>query len=194
MPALFSRRDDRRLKTIMCALGLGCMSAIATPLVLVRSPINTHQGEPVRQPVPFDHRHHVEDAGIDCLFCHQGAQHNAQASIPAPDVCMRCHNQVWRDAELLAPVRAAAAAGAALPWQRVHRLPSHVHFHHGAHTESGVSCVTCHGHVEQMAAVWQAAPLTMGWCVDCHRDAQSGKITAVRADVDPPVHCSGCHR
>lgn len=220
MPALFTRRDDRRLKTIMVALGLGCVSAALAPMGWVRAPLNTRQYAPLRQPVPFDHRHHVLDAGIDCEFCHAGALREAQAGIPAPDVCMQCHEQIWPDADILAPVRSHFKEGTAVPWRRVHRLPAYVYFHHGAHTQRGVPCVACHGHVERMAAVWQEEPLTMAWCLDCHREhsrdktgvdvstrkpqgdsphnqGADGRASAPELSagaIAPPLHCSGCHR
>jgi hypothetical protein len=83
---------------------------------------------------------------------------------------MTCHSQLFRGAPVLAPLYAAYAGEAPQQWNRVHDLPDFVYFDHSAHVTKGVGCETCHGRVDQMAQVYQAAPLTMQWCVSCHRD------------------------
>jgi len=83
---------------------------------------------------------------------------------------MHCHQQMWVGADLLAPVRESYQAGKPLVWQRVHNLPEFVYFHHGAHVAKGVGCAECHGRVDRMPLTWQAKPLTMEWCLDCHRN------------------------
>ena len=83
---------------------------------------------------------------------------------------MTCHSQIWTNAAMLAPVRDSFASDAPIRWQRVHRLPDYVYFDHGIHVAKGVGCTTCHGPVGTMPLMVQNAPLTMGWCLDCHRD------------------------
>jgi hypothetical protein len=124
----------------------------------------------VQQPVPFDHRHHVRDDGIDCLYCHYEAPRSKFAGVPPTSVCMGCHGQVWQESDRLAPLRASWFDGEPLHWRHVHRLPDFVYFDRSAHVGHGVGCVECHGRVDQMAAVYAVAPLTMQWCLDCHRD------------------------
>lgn len=139
-------------------------------MLYVRTPYNTGQYTQVDQPVEFDHRHHVVDDEIGCLYCHMGAETSRYAGVPSTDVCMGCHNQIWNDSPLLEPVRRSYFAQRPIPWNRVHDLGDFVYFHHGVHVQAGVGCVNCHGRVDLMARVAQTAPLTMGWCLECHRD------------------------
>jgi hypothetical protein len=171
----------------------------------------------VEQPVEFDHRHHVRDDGIDCRYCHENAERSNYAGVPPTSRCMDCHAQVWTRAALLEPVRRSAAQALPIRWRRVHRLPDFVYFDHAAHTARGVGCASCHGRVDQMAKVVQQAPLTMAWCLDCHRhpeaalrpreritdmewapDAEAqrriGTALVRQLGIAPPTDCSGCHR
>ncbi len=120
--------------------------------------------------MPFSHAHHVGEIGLDCRYCHQGVETSASAGLPATNVCLTCHSQILADTAALAPVRQSLAAGVPLQWRRVNDLPDYVFFNHAAHVRNGVGCETCHGRVDQMPLTWQAAPLTMQWCVDCHRN------------------------
>lgn len=122
------------------------------------------------QPVPFSHAHHTGQLGIDCRYCHDTSETSAFAGMPSTETCMNCHQQIWVGAEVLAPIRESWKSGEPLRWQRVHNLPGFVYFHHGAHVSKGVGCVECHGHVDQMPLTYQEKPLTMGWCLDCHRN------------------------
>ncbi len=193
---------------------------VLTPVLLMaaaREPPVTGQGMVIEQPVEFDHRHHCRDDGIDCRYCHDGAQRSSYAGVPPTSRCMGCHAQVWPRAAMLEPVRRSAESGVPIHWQRVHRLPDYVYFDHAAHTTRGVGCASCHGRVDLMAKVYQAEPLTMGWCLDCHRHPQDslrpleriadmewapspqrqqqlGAELAERWHIAPPTDCSGCHR
>ena len=125
---------------------------------------------PVQQPVQFSHRHHVTQMKLDCRYCHNGVETTAFAGVPATSVCMTCHSQLFTDSKILKPIRDSYANGNAMQWNRVHNLPDYVYFNHSIHVNKGVGCVSCHGRVDQMALVKQAKPLTMGWCLDCHRN------------------------
>jgi len=188
--------------------------ALAAPMIYARTPYATGQADPVLQPIAFDHRHHVRDDGIDCLYCHEDAERSAFAGVPATERCMGCHDQIWNDTSSIAPLRASVETGQPIPWQRVHSLPDFVYFDHSIHVTRGIGCVTCHGRVDQMAAVVQAQPLTMSWCLDCHRDPAPhlrppDRITSMTWTADSPAqlaglaaryrprsltHCSTCHR
>jgi len=135
----------------------------------VRTPYITGRGVPFDQPIAFDHRHHVRDDGIDCLYCHATAERDASAGIPTTALCLNCHNQIWNDSPLLEMVWRSYASHRPIRWVRVNRLPDFVFFNHAVHTSSGIGCETCHGRVDRMARVYQSAPLTMGWCLECHR-------------------------
>lgn len=144
--------------------------AIGGLMVYVRSPYVTNQQKPYEQPIEFDHRHHAGDERIDCRYCHWTVEKAPSAGIPSTTVCMSCHAQVWNKSPYLTEVRKAFFSDQGIPWVRVHNLPDFVYFNHSIHVAKGVGCVTCHGRVDQMGAITQYAPLTMGWCIDCHRD------------------------
>ncbi|HKB81112.1 MAG TPA: cytochrome c3 family protein [Thermoanaerobaculia bacterium] len=139
---------------------------------IVRSPLATDQGIRRDQPVPFSHQHHVGGLGIDCRYCHTSVETSNFAGIPPIATCMNCHKEIWTNAEMLAPVRNSFASGKPLVWSRVHRLPDFVHFNHSIHVAKGVGCATCHGRIDKMALTYQYAPLTMQWCLNCHRNPQ----------------------
>jgi len=170
MTQVFPRWFD----TVARAGIVGTLLAIpATALGLAgfyRSDYVTAEHVAYRQPVPFSHQHHVSQLGIDCRYCHQTAEDSAFAGMPPTETCMNCHQQIWVGADLLGPVRDSYQSGKPLVWQRVHHLPEFVYFHHGVHVAKGVGCVECHGRVDRMPLTWQAKPLTMGWCLDCHRN------------------------
>ncbi|MGO9461738.1 MAG: cytochrome c3 family protein [Rhodomicrobium sp.] len=137
---------------------------------VMRSSYQTNQLVVRQQPIPFSHKHHAGELGIACLYCHSGVEKSAFAGIPATHVCMTCHSQIWTNASMLAPVRASLANNIPIRWNRVHVLPEYVYFDHSIHIAKGVGCSTCHGKINEMPLTMQAAPLTMGWCIDCHSD------------------------
>jgi hypothetical protein len=139
---------------------------------LTRSPYNTRVGNPIDQPVPFSHKHHVNELGIDCRFCHHTVEESPVASVPSTDVCMTCHSQVWAQNPLLAPVRESEATGTPIEWNKVNVLPDFVYFDHSIHVAKGVSCNTCHGQIQEMQITSKEKTLHMSWCLDCHRDPE----------------------
>jgi hypothetical protein len=169
-------------------------------------------GEPVAQPIPFSHKHHVGDDGIDCRYCHTGVEKEAVAGIPSSEICMTCHSQLFTDAPLLAPLRQSARTHRPLAWTRVYDLPDFVYFDHSIHINKGVACIECHGHIDRMPLTARVAPITMQWCIDCHRNpaphlhAQADIFAMDRATEHHPVplyhlvserrrtDCSTCHR
>ena len=124
------------------------------------------------QPVPFSHKHHVADDGIDCRYCHTTVETSAFAGIPPASTCMNCHSQIWSDSPVLEPVRESFRTGRPLTWVRVHLLPDYVYFNHSIHVNKGVGCSTCHGRVDEMPLTWQTEPLSMEWCLECHRNPE----------------------
>ncbi len=139
---------------------------------IVRSPVATDQGIEREQPVPFSHQHHVAGLGIDCRYCHTTVEKSSFAGIPPTETCMNCHAEIWTNADMLGPVRASFATGKPLVWSRVHRLPDFVHFNHSIHVYKGIGCASCHGRIDRMPLTYQASPLTMSWCLDCHRNPE----------------------
>jgi hypothetical protein len=169
MAQVFSRSADTWLRL---ALILGTVLVVGGLLVgggLVRSDYLTRRGVAPEQPVPFSHKHHAGQLGIDCRYCHQSVEYAASAGYPPTHTCMSCHSQLWTNAEALAPVRESLATGAPLHWSRVHDLPDYVYFNHSVHVQRGIGCVTCHGPVTDMPRIYQAESLQMGWCLQCHR-------------------------
>ena len=214
--ALFPRWTNT-VARVAGAVALGAPLAVVALLLLgARTPFVTNQGQEHPQPLQFDHRHHAWEQGIDCLYCHSGAERSAVAGVPTVSVCVGCHGQVWNQSPPLEPVRAAFFASAPIRWVKVHDLPDFVYFDHSIHFAKGVGCVSCHGRVEEMAVVRQAAPLTMSWCLDCHRDPvknlrPGGEVTNVfwtppvdlaaqqvawakAHNVQSKTSCSTCHR
>jgi len=212
MPALFPPWSNRALRIALVSTGILAISALCFPMVYVRTPFVTHEHVALDQPVAFDHRHHVLDEGIACLYCHTDAERSAYAGLPSTDICMGCHAQVWNQSPLLEPVRRSYFSGRALAWNRVHSLAEFVYFDHSVHVARGVACEHCHGAVETMARVEKTVPLDMAFCLDCHRDPQrklgfdaQRDFSAMRtADGRFPAHaghavtelttCSACHR
>ena len=137
---------------------------------LDRSSYNTRQGVTLKQPVPFSHDHHTAGLGIDCRYCHTAVEESAFAGLPPTQTCMSCHSQIWSAAELLEPVRESWRSNRPIAWRRVNDLPDFVYFNHSIHVARGVACTTCHGPVNEMPLLYQAASLQMEWCLACHRN------------------------
>ncbi|MCB1128829.1 MAG: cytochrome c3 family protein, partial [Verrucomicrobiae bacterium] len=121
------------------------------------------------QPVAFSHNIHVDQLGLDCRYCHNGVEKAWYSNVPSSTLCMNCHNQVLKEDARLALVRESAASGTPIPWVQVHKVPDFVYFNHSVHVNRGISCVHCHGQVNQMDEVRHAQPLSMSFCLECHR-------------------------
>lgn len=192
------------------------LGLVAAPMVYVRTPASTGQYTPIDQPVQFDHRHHVQDDGIDCRYCHNTVERSPTAGLPATEVCMGCHSQIWNQSPMLETVRRSYYSGKSIPWNRVYFLPDFVYFNHSIHVNKGIGCVSCHGRVDEMAVVFQVPSLHMEWCLDCHRNPEPNlrpleQITSMtwKPTGDPArlartlarqyqtrhlVSCTNCHR
>lgn len=172
MKTVFPAWSDTAFRVALVGGVLAVTALVVGPMIYVRTPFHQKREYPLDQPVQFDHRHHVRDDGVDCLYCHSGARKTPYAGIPATEVCMGCHAQVWPDSVQLEPVRRSYFSGEPLRWERVHDLPDYVYFNHSAHVNKGIGCVSCHGRVDRMALDYQVASLAMGWCLDCHRSPE----------------------
>lgn len=215
MAAVFPPWSNDALRNAVAATAVVILGVPCGLMALMRTPYVTGVRDPVEQPVMFDHRHHLRDDGIDCRYCHSTVETSTFAGMPPTERCMGCHGQIWADSPLLAPVRASFFEGRPIVWSRVHRLPDFVKFDHSSHVQKGVGCVECHGRVDQMAEVHQVAPLTMGWCIGCHRApeehlrpldritdmawqpplprAEVGRALVKELDVRPSTDCTACH-
>jgi len=137
--------------------------------ILHRSPYVRYTKIRREQPVPFSHKHH-SNLGIDCRYCHTSVEKSSFANVPPTQTCMNCHNIMWKESDMLEPVRESWASGESLEWTRVHDLPDFVYFNHSAHVNNGIGCSSCHGRVDQMPLTWREKPLYMKWCLECHRN------------------------
>jgi hypothetical protein len=170
MPQIFTASADTWLRASAVLVGLLVFGGGLAGGGLVNSTYMTRVGHPVAQPVPFSHKHHVGELGLDCRYCHTTVETSANAGFPATEVCMTCHSQLWTGAEVLAPVRASLATGRPLEWNRVSEVPDYVFFNHAIHVNRGVPCETCHGRVDEMPLMQRAHAFKMRFCLDCHRD------------------------
>lgn len=169
MPQYFSKSANTIARFSLVAVITVVILVAWGGAMIVRSPYETLQNVPREQPVPFSHEHHVGGLGIDCRYCHTTVEYSSFANIPPTKVCMNCHSQMWAVSPELEPVRESYRTGVSIAWTRVHDLPEYVYFNHSIHVNKGVGCSTCHGRVDKMPLTWQAQPLTMEWCLDCHR-------------------------
>jgi len=167
------------------------------------------------QPVPYSHRLHVGQLGMECQYCHSSVEVSKTANVPATQTCMNCHGQIQPTSLRLLPVRESWATEQPIEWVKVHFLPDYVQFSHAIHVNNGVGCETCHGRIDQMDVVRQEEPLSMGWCLDCHREPEKylrpnseittmgyvqpenfieRNLTRIREEgILPPTNCSACH-
>ena len=213
MAQVFSARAVLLLKLA----GIGAVVVLAAFLIATYKYFwgpNTLAEAP-EQPIPFSHKHHVGDDGIDCRYCHDSVEKSSFAGIPSTHTCMSCHSQLFTDQKMLEPVRASMATGKPLHWTRVHTLPDFVYFDHSIHIAKGIGCIECHGHVDRMPLVRRVANLQMEWCLGCHRDPEPHRrksslvfvmrpTSEIRAEGGLPdtkiqstrrlTDCSTCHR
>jgi len=177
------------------------------------SPEYIEVGYAPTQPVAYSHKLHAGVMGMDCRYCHQAVESGPHAAIPTTETCMNCHKTVYPERPEVAKLVEAHSGGHAMPWVKVHMLPDYAYFDHSVHVHAGVGCASCHGRIDQMEVVRQAEPLSMGWCLECHRnpenhlrpldritdmefvpDPEQGKRFVEERQINPPEHCSACHR
>jgi Cytochrome c7 and related cytochrome c/Class III cytochrome C family len=197
---------------------------VAAPVLLISvvgfvwyffSPQWTDVGYQPKQPVAFSHKLHAGEMGMDCRYCHSTIERAAFAAVPPTQTCMGCHSLVKKDSVKLAKVRESWNTDKPIEWIHVHMLPDYARFDHSAHLAVGVGCVSCHGRIDQMQVVMQKKPLSMGWCLECHRNPTPNlrpatEVTNMTYDaqaagydpatdpkrthaVNPPQNCSSCH-
>ena len=172
MPQIFHHSTNFLAKLSIFGAVFILLAAMWALAEINRSSYNTGQFIERQQPVQFSHKHHVGDDGIDCRYCHTSVETAASAGMPATQTCMNCHSQIWADSPYLEPVRESWRTGRPIQWTRVHDLPDYAYFNHSIHVAKGVGCSTCHGRIDQMPVVYQAASLQMEWCLSCHRNPE----------------------
>jgi hypothetical protein len=198
-------------------------AGVAAGVTIYLTPKYYRAGYQPVQPVPFSHKVHAGQLGLDCRFCHNGVEKSWFANLPGASTCMNCHNQVMKDDPLLQIVRDSATNNTPIAWVQVHRVPDYVYFNHSVHVTRGISCVECHGRIDQMDEVQHVKSLSMSFCLDCHRNPaaairppdkvtkldwqwstnslEAGQMQAVNGQkfvhdwkVESLQSCSACHR
>ena len=204
------------------------------------SPEYTDVGYQPDQPIDYSHKFHVGTLGLDCRYCHSFIETSYEANIPSTETCMNCHQNIQKDSEELDKLKASWNDKEPIEWVKVHMLPDYAYFNHSVHLNIGqklidsnnngkwdkgeeyeelgvgIGCVSCHGRVDQMEVVQQVEPLSMSWCLDCHRDPgphirpiseitnmdwkpsdswnDSDKFIKIHKTIEPSQDCSACHR
>ncbi|HEX4822993.1 MAG TPA: cytochrome c3 family protein [Candidatus Polarisedimenticolaceae bacterium] len=215
-PFVFPKWVDD-LKPLLAGLALGVPVFLVFLVWYGGSPATTDVGYAPVQPVPYSHLLHAGQLGIDCRYCHTTVEIAAHAAIPPTQTCMNCHTNIKSASPKLLTVRESNASGMPVPWVRVHDLPDFVYFNHSAHVQRGVGCAECHDRVDKMEVVYQAKKLSMGWCLDCHRNPDAhlrppelvtkmdwpppgtdrlaiGRKVREQYHLNPSEDCSTCHR
>lgn len=222
MAQIFPRKaNGLPFATLFAALGGGLL--VIGLIWYYFSPEFYEVGYMPEQPVFYSHELHAGQLGMDCRYCHATAEVSKHASIPPTQTCMNCHGQIQTQSQALLPVRESWATGQPIEWVKVNHLPDYAHFSHAVHVNVGVGCESCHGRIDQMEVVYQVGPMSMAWCLDCHRApeehlrdpalvTQMGYLDEVRSDrdtyqahiernlqriasegINPPENCSACH-
>ena len=135
--------------------------------------IGIQQNYQPTQPIAFSHKVHAGQYEIDCNYCHTGVNISKSANIPSVNICMNCHNAINTDKPEIQKILTAYEENRPIEWVRVHNLPDLAYFNHKQHVAvGGLDCATCHGPIEEMDVVYQYSELTMGWCINCHRETE----------------------
>ena len=215
MAQIFSKWTNHLPHIVLLGVIFGGVSSVAFVWYYF-SPSYLEVGSRPTQPVPYSHKLHAGDLGIDCRYCHTSIERSQEANIPPTQTCMNCHTTILPDSDRLAPIRESFATGKPIQWVRVHMLPEYAYFPHNVHLRAGIGCASCHGNVAAMEEVEQKRPLSMGWCLDCHRNPDMhlrpiDQITNMtwepppdqlkfaervkkEKNLQPPEDCSACHR
>ena len=219
MPQIFDRSSNALARMSLVLTGLIVIALGVTLDQLQRSPWVTRQGQRPDQPVPFSHKHHAGELGLDCRYCHTTVEKSSFAGVPPTQTCMTCHSQIWTNSSMLEPVRLSYRTDKSIAWTRVNAVPQFVYFDHSIHINKGVGCTTCHGPIAQMPLTYRAQTLYMSFCIDCHRQPEKyvrpkdqvfnpnyvapanqlelGAKLVAEYKIQDPRHlqsCSTCHR
>lgn len=176
-----------QIAVCLATVGLGVAAAFA----YYATPKSTRVGYQPDQPIPFSHKIHVDQLGLDCRYCHSFVEYSGHSNVPSSNTCWNCHGdgKVKTNSNLLEPLRQSVATGEPIEWTRIHVSPDYVYFNHSAHVNRGISCQSCHGEVNEMDVVYQAESHSMGWCLECHRAPEkhlrpNSEVTNMEYDVE----------
>jgi len=209
-------KQANKLPLVVISLVIVGIAAVVGFFRYYGSPKYLDVGYQPIQPIAYSHKVHAGDLKMDCRYCHSQIEVSPHANVPSTQVCMNCHTLIGSDKPSLKPLFDSWANNIPVKWQRVHKLPDYAYFNHSAHLRAGVACITCHGDVTKEEVITQLKPLSMGWCLDCHRNPDNNlrpvdqitnmnwtpppdfdqwvKKFKAEKKINPPVQCSGCHR
>jgi len=211
---IFPKWVNQIIPVVVAAVILGGGAALGFYYYFLQ-PEHLEVGYMPEQPVQYSHELHVSQLGMDCRYCHYTVENAAHAAIPPTEVCMNCHGIIKTDSKLTLPIRESMVNGEPIEWVRVHMLPDYAYFDHSRHINAGVSCVSCHGRVDKMEVVHQVEPLSMRWCLECHREPEkhlrpmdkitdlgwqpenqieTGLLLKEQRGIQTKEDCSTCHR
>lgn len=172
MSQIFGPRSNTVSRIVLWSAAILPWIAIYVGMTYSRSPYNTKVHVALDQPIPFSHKHHVDQLGIDCRFCHTSVEKSSFAGFPTTQVCMTCHSQIWTNSPLLEPLRESFEKNIPLKWNKVNTLPDFVYFNHSIHISRGVHCNNCHGPMQNMHLTSKGNDFQMRWCLNCHRETE----------------------
>jgi len=213
VPQIFKKEANLLVYKLLAAKVIG-IGVVGLAVWYYFSPRFVDVGYHPKQPLPYSHRLHAGDLGIDCRYCHTHVDQSAHAGVPSTQTCMNCHSMIFKDSPNLAALRDSWAYEKPMKWVKVHDLPKFAHFNHSVHVKAGVGCQSCHGDVAAMDVVYKSQPLSMRWCLDCHRNPaphlrpaheitntkynppdrlKVGEALLAQKKLNPPEDCSSCH-
>lgn len=218
MAQIFPRWANRVPRRLIILIIIG-INIVVFGVWYFFSPEYTDVGYAPKQPIAFSHQVHAGQLGMDCQYCHTNVDKAAYANIPSVETCMNCHNQIAEGSQYgtqeISKVTEAYEQDDPIEWIRVHNLPDYAAFNHSAHVNVGVGCESCHGRIDQMEVVAQKEPLSMSWCLDCHRQPEKfvrpedevttmgyepeesqlemGRRLVAEQNIHAPTYCQGCH-
>ncbi|MEN2992535.1 MAG: c-type cytochrome [Bacteroidia bacterium] len=177
-PTLWTRMGQavRSPRLLAVAALIGFLWLTSATIKKARS-VGLHKGYKPVQPIAFSHKTHAGEYKIACQYCHIGVEKGKSATIPSTNICMNCHTYIQEGSRYgtkeIAKILESYEKGRPIEWVKVHNLPDFVYFSHAQHVKvAGLACQTCHGPVEEMEEVYQYADLSMGWCLNCHRQTK----------------------
>lgn len=211
---LFSKAFDRRVRITLLVVVSSILVGVSLTLYAAW-PSRIRLGYAPDQPIPFSHLLHAGTLAIACQYCHTQTDRGAEATLPTIDICMNCHLLFKPDGKKKEQVRKINLLmdywekKQPILWNRVYDLSDFGHFYHNRHINVGLDCSNCHGAVETMPVMQQVAPLTMGWCIQCHKGKTPIRLSqdaivsdtpmpvsqkdAIYGRILAPIHCSTCH-
>ncbi|MGA7411039.1 MAG: cytochrome c3 family protein, partial [Bryobacteraceae bacterium] len=172
MAQLFRPSSNTIAKVSIAAVVTLLGGTLCVGYIVDRGPWITSVRVAPAQPIPFSHKHHVKDDGVDCRYCHTSVETSSYAGLPPTETCMTCHSQIWSNASVTQQIRESWASGKSIEWTRVHDLPDFVYFNHSIHIDKGIGCSICHGQVDEMPFMFKVNTLNMNWCLNCHRQPE----------------------